>query len=201
MNAAWREVPTLTGRHVQLRPLVEDDADALESAAADGDLSKLWYTSVPGPGQASAYIRRALDEHAQGRTLPFAVLDARASVVGSTRCFDLEPEHRRLEIGYTWYSKRVQRSALNTEAKRLLLAHAFERMDCVAVEFRTHWFNFASRAAILRLGAKQDGVLRNHRIMPDGSLRDTVVFSIIGSEWPVVRRHLDVLLHDPRSGA
>lgn len=191
MSASWREIPTLRGEHVGLRPLSLDDAAALERAAADGELGSLWYTSVPGPGEAIDYVRRALDEHARGSSLPFAVLDHHGEAVGSTRYCNLEPEHRRLEIGYTWYARRVQRTALNTQAKRLLLAHAFEQLQCVAVEFRTHWLNQASRRAIERLGARQDGVLRNHRVLPDGSLRDTVVYSIIASEWPAVRRHLD----------
>ena len=132
--------------------------------------------------------------------LPWAVRDLRSGeIVGSTRYHDIIPAADRVEIGYTWYAQRVQRSALNTQAKRLLLAHAFETLDAVAVEFRTHWFNHRSRAAIERLGAKQDGVLRNHMILPDGTLRDTVVYSIIASEWPAVRTHLDHRLqgHQP----
>jgi RimJ/RimL family protein N-acetyltransferase len=123
--------------------------------------------------------------------MPFAVRDNRdGSVIGSTRYFNVDAANRRLEIGHTWYAKRVQRTAINTECKLLLLTHAFESLACIAVEFRTHWFNHASRTAIARLGAKQDGVLRNHQLLPDGSRRDTVVFSIIDGEWPAVRRHL-----------
>lgn len=190
----WASPPTLRGKHVALEPLQATHADALRAAAADGELWKLWHTSVPAPDATEAYIQTALSWQAQGRALPFAVRDAKGVVAGSTRYGNIDADNRRVEIGWTWYARRVQRSALNTEAKRLLLAHAFETMGCIAVEFRTHWFNHASRAAIERLGAKQDGVLRNHMLMPDGSVRDTVVFSIISAEWPVVRRHLDFLL-------
>jgi len=137
-----------------------------------------------------SYIVAALAERDAGVSLPFVVRDASGDIVGSTRYCNVDAAHRRLEIGYTWYAARVQRTGLNTEAKLLLLRHAFEALDCIAVEFRTNWFNQRSRAAIARLGAKQDGVLRNHRLMPDGSYRDTVVFSIIASEWPAVRTNL-----------
>ena len=131
--------------------------------------------------------------------MPFVVREnASGAIIGCTRYLNVEAEHRRLEIGYTWYAKRVQRSAVNTEAKLLLLTHAFETLKCIAVEFRTSWFNHASRAAIARLGAKQDGVLRNHQISPDGVYRDTVVFSILESEWPAVKRHLRFELDRPR---
>ena len=188
---AWMQPVSLLGRHVRLEPLAPDHADALEAAALDGEQHRLWVTTVPGPGEAPAYIATALAQQAQGRALPFVVRDAQGAIVGSTRYCNVEAAHRRVEIGYTWYAARVQRTALNTEAKRLLLAHAFEALDCIAVEFRTHWHNRRSRAAIERLGAKQDGVLRNHLIMPDGTLRDTVVYSVIASEWPTVRRGLD----------
>ena len=192
--SAWREVPTLHGQHVRLEPLAREHADGLRAAASDGDLWKLWYTSIPAPDAAEGYIETALAAQAEGRALPFVVRDAGGTIVGSTRYGNVEAAHRRLEIGWTWYAQRVQRTALNTEAKRLLLTHAFETMRCIAVEFRTHWFNHRSRAAIARLGAKQDGVLRNHLIMPDGGVRDTVVFSIIESEWPAVRQNLDFRL-------
>ena len=190
----WREVPTLSGHHVRLEPLAHEHADGLRAAAADGELWKLWFTSVPAPEAAAAYIDTALQLQSEGRALPFVVRDAAGVIVGSTRFGNVEAAHRRVEIGWTWYAKRVQRTALNTEAKRLLLTHAFERMDCIAVEFRTHWHNFRSRDAITRLGAKQDGVLRNHMLMPDGGVRDTVVFSIIANEWPAVRQGLDFKL-------
>jgi RimJ/RimL family protein N-acetyltransferase len=137
----------------------------------------------------------------RGGALPFVVRDASGTVVGSTRYFNVESAHRRLEIGHTWYAKRVQRTAVNTECKLLLLAHAFEDHGCIAVEFRTSYFNHASRQAIARLGAKQDGILRNHMLLPDGTRRDTVVFSILDSEWPAVRRHLRFLLDRPRPEA
>jgi len=186
--------PTLRGRHVALEPLAYEHAPALAEAAADGELWRLWYTMVPSRDTAAAYVETAIEQRNAGTSLPFVVRDAAGAVVGSTRYCNIAAAHRRVEIGYTWYARRVQRTALNTEAKRLLLAHAFEAMRCVCVQLCTHWFNHASRAAIARLGAKQDGVLRNHMIMPDGTLRDTVVFSILDSEWPNVRRQLDFRL-------
>lgn len=190
----WREVPTLSGQHVRLEALAREHADGLRAASADGNLWRLWYTSIPAPEAAESYIDTALAARAEGRALPFVVRDADGAIVGSTRYGNIEASHRRLEVGWTWYAQRVQRTALNTEAKRLLLTHAFETLRCIAVEFRTHWFNHRSRTAIERLGAKQDGVLRNHLIMPDGGVRDTVVYSIIESEWPAVRQNLDFRL-------
>jgi len=182
---------TLRGEHVSLEPLQREHADALRGAAADGKLWQLWYTSVPTPDNTEAYIEQALAMQAQGIALPFVVRAlAGGEIVGSTRYCNADAGNRRLEIGYTWYAERVQRSAVNSEAKLLLMRHAFESLDCIAVEFRTNWFNQRSRAAIARLGAKQDGVLRSHQRMSDGSLRDSVVFSIIASEWPAVRQHL-----------
>jgi N-acetyltransferase len=193
------EPVTLTGAIVTLLPLAAEHESALRSAASDGELWRLWYTSVPAPDSVGAYIRTALDWRESKGAMPFAVRDnASGAIVGCTRYFNVEAEHRRVEIGYTWYAKRVQRTALNTEAKLLLLTHAFETLRCIAVEFRTSWFNHRSRAAIARLGAKQDGVLRNHQISPDGVYRDTVVFSILESEWPAVRRHLRFELERPR---
>ncbi len=145
------------------------------------------------------YVAAALDMREQQGALPFVVrANATGEVVGCTRFCNVDARNRRVEIGYTWYARRVQRTPVNTECKRLLLAHAFDVLQCIAVEFRTHWFNHASRTAIARLGAKQDGVLRNHQLMPDGSRRDTVVFSIIDAEWPAVRAHLDFLLDRQR---
>lgn len=194
MNAEFRLVPTLQGQHCHLQPLSHEHAPALAAAASDGRLWELWYTSVPSPDTVAAYVQRALDDCVEGHSLPFVVRDAQGMVVGSTRYCHIDASVPRVEIGYTWYAKRVQRTALNTEVKRLLLAHAFDVLGCVAVEFRTHYMNHASRNAIARLGAKQEGILRNHMRMPDGSLRDTVVFSILASEWPTVRRHLDFKL-------
>jgi RimJ/RimL family protein N-acetyltransferase len=191
---AFIEPVTLTGRHVQLEPLAAAHHDALVEATSDGELWKLWYTSVPAPQALRNWLETALAGRADG-DLAFAVRDMRdGSIVGSTRYFRVDPENRRLELGHTWYARRAQRTGINTEAKLLLLGHAFEALNCIAVEFRTHWMNHQSREAIARLGAKQDGVLRNHQRMADGTLRDTVVFSIIASEWPTVRRHLQYKL-------
>ena len=187
----WIEPVTLTGKHVQLQPLGIEHQEGLQQAAADGELWKLWYTSVPPPDGTRAYIAAALAMRDDLGALPFVVRETRhGDVVGTTRLFNVDATHRRLEIGHTWYARRVQRTALNTEAKLLLLSHAFEHLRAIAVEFRTHFMNQQSRAAIARLGAKQDGVLRNHQVAADGGYRDTVVFSIIESEWPAVRRHL-----------
>lgn len=189
---------TLTGQHATLAPLSADQLPGLRDAAADGELYRLWYTSVPTPEGMAAEIERRLGLQAQDSMQPFTVLDADGRVAGMTTYMNIDGKNRRVEIGSTWYAKRVQRTALNTECKLMLLRHAFETLDCIAVEFRTHWMNHQSRAAIARLGAKQDGVLRNHLRMPDGSFRDTVVFSIIASEWPTVRAHLQYQLERPR---
>lgn len=182
---------TLRGTHASLEPLVAAHLDAIKAAAADGALWRLWYTSVPPPEKTKDWIESALGAREASGAMPFVVRDnASSDIVGSTRYFNVDSANRRLEIGHTWYAKRAQRTAINTECKLLLLTHAFETLGCIAVEFRTHWFNRASRDAIARLGAKEDGVLRNHQLLPDGSRRDTVVFSIIDCEWPAVRRHL-----------
>lgn len=195
---AFIEPVTLEGWHVTLEPLAREHEADLRRAAADGELWQLWYTSVPAPDKTVGYIDTAIRMRELG-AMPFAVRDnVSAEIVGCTRYFNVDAANRRLEIGHTWYATRVQRTAINTECKLLLLSHAFEKLKCIAVEFRTHWFNHASREAIARLGAKQDGVLRNHQIAPDGSYRDTVVFSIIESEWPAVKRHLIFLLERPR---
>lgn len=187
----WIEPVTLTGRDVILEPLGAEHAPALAEAVADGQLWNLWYTFVPAPDAVDAYIQAALAENAAGG-LAFAVRDrASDTVIGSTRYCHVDADNRRLEIGYTWYARRFQRSGINSQCKRLLLAHAFEALGAIAVEFRTHWHNRDSRAAIARLGAKQDGVLRNHSRSADGVYRDTVVFSIIDHEWPAVRQNLD----------
>jgi len=191
---AFIEPVTLSGRHVTLEPLAASHHDALVEAASDGELWKLWYTSVPAPEAMAGWLDAALALPSQ-HGLAFALRDARdGAIVGSTRYFNVDPRNRRLEIGHTWHARRAQRTGINTEAKLLLLGHAFEALQCIAVEFRTHWMNQQSRAAIARLGAKQDGVLRNHQRMTDGTLRDTVVFSIIESEWPAVKRHLQYKL-------
>jgi RimJ/RimL family protein N-acetyltransferase len=196
---AFIEPVTLKGEHATLEPLGPEHESALRDTAADGELWRLWYTSVAPPERMADYISLALDMRERLGAMPF-VVRARATgdLVGCTRYFNVDATNRRLEIGHTWYAKRAQRTAINTECKLLLLTHAFETLGCIAVEFRTHWFNHASRAAIERLGAKQDAVLRNHQLLPDGSKRDTVVFSIIDGEWPAVRRHLRFQLDRPR---
>ena len=192
---AFIEPVPLKGAIATLEPLAREHEAALAKAAADGELWRLWYTGVAPPDKMAEYVATALDQRARLDAMPFVVREnATGEVVGCTRYFNVDVAHRRLEIGHTWYAKRVQRTGLNTECKLLLLAHAFEKLQCIAVEFRTHWFNHASRVAIARLGAKQDGVLRNHQLMPDGAKRDTVVFSIIDSEWPAVKRHLQFQL-------
>jgi N-acetyltransferase len=196
---AFIEPVTLKGEHATLEPLEAKHEAALRGAAADGELWRLWYTSVAPPDRIGEYIARALDMRERLGAMPFAVRqNATGNIVGCTRYFNVDAANRRLEIGHTWYSKRVQRTAINTECKLLLLTHAFDVLRCIAVEFRTHWFNHASRVAIERLGAKQDGVLRNHQLLADGSKRDTVVFSIIDGEWPAVRQHLKFQLERPR---
>ena len=199
MTEFWTQPVTLAGKHVRLEPLTMEHAPGLRTAIADGELWRLWYTAVPTPDGLLEYIDTALRNQQNGIDLPFVVRDGAGEIVGCTRYCRIEQANQRLEIGYTWYAQRVQRSALNTEAKRLLLGHAFDTLKAIAVEFRTHWFNQRSRAAIARLGAKQDGVLRNSSRHPDGSFRDTVVFSIIESEWPTVRQHLDYQLNRDRS--
>jgi RimJ/RimL family protein N-acetyltransferase len=196
---AFVEAITLRGRHATLEPLAREHEEGLRRAAADGELWRLWYTSIAPPEKMGEYVATALDMRERLGAMPFVVRDnASGNIVGCTRYFNVDAANRRLEIGHTWYAKRAQRSAINTECKLLLLTHAFERLGCIAVEFRTHWFNQPSREAIARLGAKQDGVLRNHQLMPDGAKRDTVVFSIIDGEWPAVKRHLNYLLERPR---
>ena len=192
------EPVTLRGRFATLEPLAAGHAPALAQAAADGDLWRLWYTSIAPPDRMAEYVAAALDMRERLDAMPFVVRDTAGDVVGCTRFFNVDAKNRRVEIGHTWYAQRAQRTPVNTECKLMLLAHAFDVLRCIAVEFRTHWFNHASRAAIARLGAKQDGVLRNHQLAPDGAKRDTVVFSIIDNEWPAVRAHLRFQLDRPR---
>jgi RimJ/RimL family protein N-acetyltransferase len=191
----WPEPVTLTGRHATLRPLAREHHDALCEATRDGALWKLWYTAVPSPEGMAAEIERRLN---LATMCPFTVFDAAGKVVGMTTYMNTDATHKRVEIGSTWYAKGAQRSALNTQCKRLLLAHAFESLDCIAVEFRTHRLNTQSRRAIERLGAQLDGILRCHSRSADGSLRDTAVYSITAAEWPTVRSHLDWQLTKPR---
>ena len=188
--------PNLEGNLVVLEPLVPAHIPAMQIAVADGELWELWYTGVPRPEEVEAYVGRALTMQSQGSAVAFAVRDkASGELVGCTRICNWEKPHRRLEIGYTWYAKRCWQTGINTESKLLLLTYAFETLDVIAVEFRTHWHNLRSRQAIARLGAKQDGVLRNHRMTDNGIKRDTVVFSILDSEWAAVKQNLEFRLH------
>lgn len=181
----------LQSETVKLLPLHQSHADGLVQAASDGSLWELWFTSVPSPASIQNYIAEALKQQEQGLSLPFVVVEKHSGkIIGSTRFCHADAVNTRLEIGYTWYGKSYQRSSVNSECKLMLLQHAFETLKVIAVEFRTHWHNHGSRQAIARLGAKQDGVLRNHQQLPDGSYRDTVVFSIINSEWPSVKNNL-----------
>lgn len=188
----WLSPITLEGQKVDLIPLEKSHRDDLLRAAADGELWNTWYTSVPSEKTIDTYLETAFQEQSNGNSLPFVVVNKEdGKIIGTTRYCNAEPEHRRLEIGYTWYAKSFQRTGVNTECKYLLLRHAFESLDTIAVEFRTNWFNYRSRNAILRLGAKQDGVLRSHRIDQQGLLRDTVVFSIVQPEWKTVKKSLE----------
>lgn len=195
--SVWAEQPTLVGRHVTLRPLALADRDALVAAAGDGGLTELFFTNVSGLSDPDAFMAATFKERDFGRAMPFAVETPDGKLVGLTRYMRMSAQHKRLEIGGTFYAKSVQRSGVNTEAKLLLLTQAFEVMGCTVVQIRTDWFNKRSQAAIERLGAKRDGVLRSHQTM-DGRVRDLVVYSIIASEWPGVRQNLRFLLsrHD-----
>ncbi|MDQ9169857.1 GNAT family protein [Oxalobacteraceae bacterium R-40] len=188
---AFVEPIMLTGRYAALEPLDIKHAAGLEEAVMDGELWKLWFTAIPAPEEVAEFVEQLLSERAQGKSMAFAVRDNKSGkIVGSTRYLNIDAGNRRLEIGGTWYAARAQRTAINTECKLLLLTHAFEALDCIAVEFRTDWLNQRSQAAIERLGAKRDGVLRNHRIMPDGRIRDTVCYSILRNEWNGVKINL-----------
>jgi RimJ/RimL family protein N-acetyltransferase len=189
---------TLQGVHASLVPLSRGHLAGLQDATRDGDLSSLWYTAVPSPEGMAAEIERRLGLQAAGSMLPFTVLDGEGRVAGMTTYMHVDAANRRVEIGSTWYARRVQRSPLNTECKLMLLTHAFETLNCIAVEFRTHRLNTQSRRAIERLGAQLDGILRSHQISPNGALRDTAVYSITAAEWPTVRAHLRFQLERPR---
>ena len=190
------EPVSLRGEHARLEPLSHDHTDGLTAAARDGDLWKLWYTAIPRAEDMTKEIDRRLGLQKAGTMLPWTVFDPEGGIAGMTTFMNVDSANRRVEIGSTWYGKSAQRGPLNTQCKLLLLTHAFETLNCIAVEFRTHFFNHQSRRAIERLGAKQDGILRNHQIAPNGTLRDTVVFSIIASEWPTVKAHLNYQLNE-----
>jgi N-acetyltransferase len=196
---AWLAPLTLAGDHATLVPLDPSHAPALAEATREGELWKLWYTFIPPPERMAAEIERRLNLQAQGTMLPFTVLDAAGTPVGMTTYMNVDATHKRVEIGSTWYARSVQRTPLNTECKLMLLGHAFDALGCIAVEFRTHRFNQQSRRGIERLGAQLDGILRNHQRMPDGTLRDTAVYSITADEWPTVKTHLRWQLDKPRT--
>lgn len=190
------EPVSLIGNFVELRPLRTEHKDALVKAVLDGELWKLWFTMVPSPEEMESWIAKALAEEKEKLSLPFVVVrKSDSKIIGSTRYMNIEKVSNRLEIGSTWYSKEFQKTNVNTECKLLLLEHAFENLECIAVEFRTHRLNENSRRAIERLGAVLDGILRNHRIMPNGTLRDTAVYSILENEWPTVKANLLFKLH------
>jgi RimJ/RimL family protein N-acetyltransferase len=189
---------TLTGEHAQLVPLSPTHEPALIDAVRDGELWKLWYTSVPSPDAVASNIAQRLALQEKGSMLPFTVLDAAGKVVGMTTYMNIDATHKRVEIGATWYAASAQRSALNTECKLMMLTHAFETLGCIAVEFRTHRLNTQSRRAIERLGAQLDGILRAHQRASDGTLRDTAVYSITAAEWPTTKSHLRWQLTRPR---
>lgn len=194
----WPAPITLSDTHVTLAPLSHNHTAALQEASADGDLHRLWYTSIPAPEEMEAEISRRLALQDAGSMCPFTVMNRDGKPVGMTTYMNIDATNKRVEIGSTWYRKSVQRSPLNTQAKRLLLHHAFENLGCIAVEFRTHFMNRQSRTAIERLGAKLDGVLRSHMIGRTGELRDTAVYSITAAEWPTVRINLDWAQEKPR---
>lgn len=195
----WPNPLTLRGNLATLEPLSQRHHDGLVEAVCDGDLWQLWYTTVPRPEEMHAAIDKRLTLQSQGSMLPFAIIDnARNKTVGMTTYMHIDADNQRVEIGSTWYARSTQRTGINSECKLLLLRHAFEELDCIAVEFRTHFFNHQSRRAIERLGAKLDGVLRSHQRIADGSLRDTCVYSITAAEWPAVKAHLQWQLQKPR---
>jgi N-acetyltransferase len=198
-STPWPDAVTLNGDFARLEPLSHDHCPGLIDATKDGELWRLWYTTVPAPEAMNAEIERRLNLRKAGSMLPFTVIDrASGKPAGMTTYMNIDAANRRVEIGSTWYRKSVQRTAINTECKLLLLRHAFETLECIAVEFRTHLLNHQSRRGIERLGAKLDGILRSHMRVKNGSLRDTCVYSIIASEWPAVRSNLIWQMERPR---
>ncbi|MFC4655055.1 GNAT family N-acetyltransferase [Rheinheimera marina] len=186
----WIQPGPLQGQHVSLEPLTEQHTEALSTALRDGESWKLWYAFVPNPDELALYVQQAVQGAERGEQAFVVKLAETGQVVGTTRFYQVDAANKRALIGYTWYAESVRRTAVNTETKYLMLRHLFEQCGAIAAEFRTHFFNQTSRNAIERLGARQDGILRNHMIMKDGSYRDTVVYSIIASEWPAVRTNL-----------
>jgi len=195
----WPPPITLRASRATLEPLAQRHHADLVEAVKDGELWRLWYTTIPEPEKMGAEIDRRLALQTKGSMLPFAVIDnTMGKAVGMTTYMNIDAAHRRVEIGSTWYRKGVQRTDLNTQCKLLLLGHAFETLACIAVEFRTHFFNRQSRRGIERLGARLDGILRSHQLASNGTLRDTCVYSIIAPEWPTVKAHLIHQLTRPR---
>lgn len=190
----WLEPVSFTGAHVRLEPLAHEHRDGLIEAVKDGELWHLWYTAIPSPENMDKEIDRRLGLQKSGSMLPFTVFDADGRIAGMTTFMNVDAVNRRVEIGSTWYAKRVQRTGLNTEAKMLLLTHAFEVLDCYCVQIRTDFLNRQSRAAIERLGARMDGVIRGHVILNDGHYRDSVLYSILEHEWPGVKRNIAALM-------
>jgi N-acetyltransferase len=196
----WPMPITLRGARATLEPLTQQHHAGLADAVRDGELWRLWYTNIPSPEEMRATIDKRLALQAQGSMLPFAIIDnAGKKIVGMTTYMNIDAINRRVEIGSTWYARRTQRTGINSECKLMLLQHAFEQLDCIAVEFRTHFFNQQSRRAIERLGAKLDGILRSHIRAANGTLRDTCVYSITAAEWPTVKAHLHWQLEKPRT--
>ena len=195
---SWIAPVTLAGPHASLLPLAPEHHNALCQATRDGELWKLWYTAVPSPEGMAAEIQRRLGLQAAGSMLPFTVFDADGQIVGMTTYMNIDAKNRRVEIGSTWTAIGAQRGPLNTQCKRLLLGHAFDSLNCIAVEFRTHRLNTQSRRSIERLGAQLDGILRAHALAADGTVRDTAVYSITAGEWPAVKSHLEWQLTKPR---
>lgn len=188
----WLNEIVLKSERVTLRPLTLSHIDGLTDAVKDGELWKLWYTSAPEPQKVRSYVEKALMDFEKDKSLPFVVVKIDSNqIVGTTRFMNADSINRRVEIGTTWYSKSFHRTGINTQCKYMLLEYAFETLNCIAVEFRTHWHNMQSRNAIAGLGAKQDGVLRNHIIDKTGNLRDTVVYSILNNEWNTVKQSLE----------
>ena len=194
----WIQPVRLAGKYASLEPLSLAHENGLKEAVQDGELWKLWYTGIPTPEEMHDEIGHRLEQQSKGTLLPFTVFDAHGKIVGMTTYLNIEALHKRLEIGFTWTALSAQRGPINTECKLMLLHHAFETLGCVAVEFRTHFFNHQSRRAIERLGAKLDGILRKHRQLKNGTVRDTCVYSILSNEWPTVHAHLQWQLDKPR---
>lgn len=193
----WIKDDILEGEAVILEPLTLEHIDDLIKVSKDGEAWKLWYTTVPTPEEVEGYVKRALKNKGKGDFAYVVRSKFNHQIIGTTRYYNVDPRNKRVTIGFTWYGSSVRRTPVNTECKWLLLHNIFETYHAIAVEFRTHYFNQDSRKAIERLGAKKDGVLRSHKIMPDGSLRDTVVYSIIASEWPAVKCNLLNKMHLP----